>query len=126
LGGLFIIITKVAPWRMALSCFLGGILMTTALNFVGVAGVADPLTFLLAGSFLFGAFFVVTEPVSGPKTKPAQWIYGFLIGILVIILRRYSNFSEGVMFAVLFMNTFVSIMDMAVKSMQKKTSTETS
>jgi Na+-transporting NADH:ubiquinone oxidoreductase subunit B len=126
LGGLFIIITKVAPWRMALSCFLGGILMTTVLNWVGVARIPDPLTFLLAGSFLFGAFFVVTEPVSGPKTKPAQWIYGFLIGILVIILRRYSNFSEGVMFAVLFMNTFVSIMDIAVKSMQKRKSTETS
>ena len=120
LGGIFIIVTKSAPWRMALSCFLGGLLTTFALNIAGVSGVPDPLTFLMAGSFLFGTFFVVTEPVSGPKTKPAQWIYGALVGILIIILRRYSNFSEGVMFAVLFMNTFVSVMDIAVKSIKPK------
>jgi Na+-transporting NADH:ubiquinone oxidoreductase subunit B len=87
---------------------------------MGVSGVPDPLTFLLAGSFIFGTFFVVTEPVSGPKTKPAQWIYGFLIGGLIVVLRRYSNFSEGVMFSVLFMNTFVPIMDMVVKAVKKK------
>lgn len=120
LGGLFIIFTKAAPWRMALSCLLGGFGMTLALNAAGVAGVPNPVTFLLAGSFLFGSFFVVTEPVSGPKTRLGQWIYGALIGILIIILRKYSNFSEGVMFAVLFMNTFVSIMDTAIKSSKKK------
>jgi Na+-transporting NADH:ubiquinone oxidoreductase subunit B len=125
LGGLFIIATKAAPWRLAVSYLLGGGCAGLALFLAGVSGVPDPITFLMAGSFLFGAFFVVTEPVSGPKTKPAQWIYGALVGILVIILRRYSNFSEGVMFAVLFMNTFVSVMDMAVKSLQKKGSAET-
>jgi Na+-transporting NADH:ubiquinone oxidoreductase subunit B len=125
LGGLFIVVTKAAPWRMALSCLAGGLALSTILNALGVFGVPDPFTFLMAGSFLFGTFFVVTEPVSGPKTKAAQWIYGFLVGALIIILRRYSNFSEGVMFAVLFMNTFVSVMDLAVKSLKKKKSAET-
>ena len=124
LGGIFIIVTKSAPWRMALACFLGGVCATLTLNIAGVSGIPDPLTFLMAGSFLFGTFFIVTEPVSGPKTKPAQWIYGALVGIFIIILRRYSNFSEGVMFAVLFMNTFVSVMDMAVKSLKKKKATQ--
>jgi Na+-transporting NADH:ubiquinone oxidoreductase subunit B len=80
----------------------------------------DPVSFLLAGSFLFGAFFVVTEPVSGPKTKEAQWIYGFIIGALTIVLRIFGNFSEGIMFAVLFMNTFVPVMDKGIKSLKQK------
>lgn len=119
-GGLFILYTKVAPWRLALSCLLGGFITAWLLHAAGVPGVPNPITLLLAGSFLFGALFVVTEPISGPKTKPAQWIYGFTIGGLIIVLRRYSNFPEGVMFCVLFMNTFVPIMDIAVRTVQQK------
>jgi Na+-transporting NADH:ubiquinone oxidoreductase subunit B len=115
LGGIYIVATKAAQWRLVFSCLLGGILVSLALWSIGTQGVPDPLTSLMAGSFLFGAVFVVTEPISGPKTKAAQWIYGFVIGGLTIALRRYSNFSEGMMFAVLFMNMFVPVMDMAVK-----------
>ncbi|UCD71454.1 MAG: RnfABCDGE type electron transport complex subunit D [Syntrophobacterales bacterium] len=114
LGGVYIIMRKSAPWRLAVSCLLGGISLSFVLRSVGISSVPSPLTSLVSGSFLFGAFFVVTEPISGPKTKAAQWIYGFIIGGLTIILRRYSNFSEGIMFAVLFMNMFVPVMDMAV------------
>lgn len=114
LGGVYIIMRKSAPWRLAVSCLLGGISLSFVLRSVGISSIPSPLTSLVSGSFLFGTFFVVTEPISGPKTKAAQWIYGFIIGGLTIILRRYSNFSEGIMFAVLFMNMFVPVMDMAV------------
>jgi len=120
IGGAYILLAKVAPWRLALSCLMGGFLTAFLLHAAGVPGVPRPLTFLLAGSFLFGALFVVTEPISGPKTKPAQWIYGFMIGSLIILLRRYSNFPEGVMFCVLFMNTFVPILDIGVRTLQRK------
>ena len=115
LGGIYIIVKKSAPWRLAVSCLSGGVLLSLALRIAGIHAVPDPLSSLLAGSFLFGTFFVVTEPISGPKTEVAQWIYGFVIGGLAIVLRKYSNFSEGIMFAVLFMNMFVPVMDMAVK-----------
>jgi len=115
LGGVYIVVKRSAPWRLVVSCLLGGISLSFFLRYGGVTSVPDPLTSLLSGSFLFGAFFVVTEPITGPKTETAQWIYGFMIGGLTIILRRYSNFSEGIMFAVLFMNMFVPIMDMAQK-----------
>ena len=61
---------------------------------------------------------MVTEPVSGAKTKSGQWIYGFMIGGLTIVLRGFSNFSEGVMFAVLIMNAFVPILDQTVRKVQ--------
>ncbi len=120
LGGIYIIVKKSAPWRLAVSCLLGGIVMSLVLRTLGIQGVPDPITSLLAGSFLFGAFFVVTEPISGPKTKAAQWIYGFIIGGLTIVLRRFSNFSAGIMFSVLFMNMFVPIMDTTVNEIKGK------
>ena len=75
---------------------------------------------LLCGSFLFGTAFVATEPISGAKTRPGQWIYGLMIGGLTVALRSYSNFAEGMMFSVLIMNAFVPIIDQAVRQLQEK------
>ncbi len=118
LGGIYIVATRAAQWRLVVSCLLGGILVSLALWSIGTQGVPDPLTSLMAGSFLFGAVFVVTEPISGPKTKAAQWIYGFIIGGLTIVIRKFSSFSAGIMFATLFMNMFVPIMDSAVNELK--------
>lgn len=115
LGGAYIIYKKAAPWRLALSCLIGGMLAGSILFWSGSGNIPDPLSTLLAGSFLFGCFFVVTEPISGPKTKQAQWVYGFVIGGLVVVLRGFSNFSEGMMFAVLIMNSFVPLLDQTIR-----------
>lgn len=119
-GGLFIIARKAASWRLALSCLLGGIACSGILRLAGFSSIPSPFATLLAGSFLFGSFFVVTEPVSGAKTKPGQWIYGGLTGTLIVILRGFSNFSEGVMFSVLIMNAFVPILDQTVRYLQTR------
>lgn len=119
IGGLYIVYKKAAPWRLALSCLLGGILVSGLLNLWGYSQIPSPMATVLAGSFIFGSFFVVTEPVSGPNTKPAQWVYGFLIGGLTVILRGYSNFSEGIMFSVLIMNAFVPLLDQAVLQVRR-------
>ena len=118
LGGAYIIFKKVAPWRLALSCLLGGMLLSGILHGIGFPNVPAPFYTLLSGSFLFGTAFVVTEPVSGAKTEAGQWIYGFMIGGLTIVLRGFSNFSEGIMFAVLIMNAFVPILDQTVRQIQ--------
>jgi Na+-transporting NADH:ubiquinone oxidoreductase subunit B len=120
LGGLFIVYKKAASWRMVLSCLIGGIVSSGILRAAGFAQIPDPVTTLMAGSFLFGAFFVVTEPVSGAKTKIGQWLYGSMIGSLIVVLRGFSNFSEGVMFSVLIMNAFVPIMDQTIRQIQAK------
>ncbi|MFH1092502.1 MAG: RnfABCDGE type electron transport complex subunit D [Pseudomonadota bacterium] len=118
LGGAYIIYKQAAPWRLAVSCLLGGVIFSGILNLAGVKTMPHPGLALMSGSFLFGAFFVVTEPISGAKTRPGQWIYGFVIGALTIILRGFSNFPEGLMFSVLIMNAFVPILDQAVRRLQ--------
>jgi Na+-transporting NADH:ubiquinone oxidoreductase subunit B len=120
LGGLFIVFKKAASWRLVLSCLLGGTVSSGILRMAGFAQIPNPFATLLAGSFLFGAFFIVTEPISGAKTKIGQWIYGLMIGSLIVILRGFSNFSEGVMFSVLIMNAFVPILDQTIRQVQTK------
>ncbi len=120
LGGMYLIYKKTAPWRLALSCVAGGAVVSGLLNLFGLNVVSLPLTALLSGSFLFGAAFVATEPISGAKTKAGQWIYGFMIGGLTIVLRGYSNFAEGMMFSVLLMNAFVPILDQTINTLQRE------
>jgi Na+-transporting NADH:ubiquinone oxidoreductase subunit B len=125
IGGIFIIAKKTASWRLALSCILGGIFGSGILRLTGFENIPSPLATLLAGSFLFGSFFVVTEPVSGAKTKPGQWIFGGMTGVLIVVLRGFSNFSEGVMFSVLIMNAFVPILDQTVRHLQMRKKAKT-
>lgn len=118
LSGAYIIYKKAAPWRLALSCLLGGMILSGILRGTGFSNIPSPIYTLLSGSFLFGTAFVVTEPISGAKTKAGQWVYGFMIGGLTIVLRGFSNFSEGIMFSVLIMNAFVPILDQIVRKIQ--------
>jgi Na+-transporting NADH:ubiquinone oxidoreductase subunit B len=120
LGGAYILYKKAASWRLALSCLLGGCALSGILWGAGAENTLSPIYTMLSGSFLFGTAFVVTEPVSGPKTAQAQWIYGFMIGGVTVILRSFSNFSEGMMFSVLLMNAFVPLMDHLVQGALRK------
>lgn len=118
LGGIYIVYKKAASWRLVTSCLLGATLTSSILHLAGVASVAPPLSNLLSGSFLFGAIFVVSEPISGAKTQEGQWIYGFIIGALTVVLRGFSNFSCGLMFSVLIMNAFVPLLDQTVRQVK--------
>lgn len=118
LGGAYLIYRKAAPWRLAASCLIGGILLSSVLHGFGASGVPSAPATLLSGSFLFGSVFVVTEPVSGAKTEYGQWIYGFMVGGLTVVLRGFSNFPEGIMFSILIMNAFVPLIDQTVKRAQ--------
>lgn len=120
LGGVYLLYTKAASWRLALSCLVGGASLSGVLHGAGIAAAPSPLFTLLSGAFMFGAFFVVTEPISGPKTPLGQIIYGFMIGGLTVVLRVFSNFSEGIMFSVLLMNAFAPILDRGVHATLSK------
>ena len=71
---------------------------------------------MLGGGFLFGAFFMATDPISAPRTKPAKVIYGILIAVSTTVIRNFSIFNGGLMFSILIGNMFAPILDYAVKA----------
>ncbi len=114
IGAVFLIYTGVGSWKIILSVFAGGTLMGLVLNaFGGNALMEIPFwQHLMLGGFAFGAVFMATDPVSGAQTERGKWIYGFLIGILAIIIRVLNPaFPEGVMLAILLMNVFAPLID---------------
>lgn len=119
-AAIYLVATKTAQWRLMLGTVLSGTVACLALWFAGVPRALPPES-LLAGSFLFVAVFMSTDPVSAPKKKGAQWAYGALIGAVIVIIRSFSLFSEGTSFALLLGNTFASMFDrMASKAAEAR------
>lgn len=113
-GAVVLIATGAASWRIMLSCILG--LLTTAFtaNMIGSSPISQlpPHFHLVTGGFMFGAVFMATDPVSAAATKVGKWIYGFLIGVLVVVVRvANTGFPEGVMLSILFMNLMAPLID---------------
>lgn len=116
LGALFLILTGVANFRIIIGGIAGLIVTSLIFYFIpGGSGTwrhAGPLYHLCAGGFMFGITFMATDPVSGPGTDPARWIFGFLIGFLTVTIRVANPaFVEGTMLAILFMNVFAPLLD---------------
>lgn len=120
LSGAYLIYTKTAAYENTLSMILGFISLSAICNLFGVSTVPNPLIGLLSGGVLFGAVFMITDPISSPKTKQGKWIYGFLVGALTVVIRGFSLFNGGVMFAILIGNTFAPLIDEIVKSVWGK------
>jgi len=117
LGLAFLLITGVASWRIVAGCALGLTMMSV---FCGFFKGPDSLAFfnlpfywhMIMGGFAFGAVFMATDPVSSSATNMGRWIYGILIGVLVVLIRMINPaYPEGVMLAILFMNVFAPLID---------------
>lgn len=119
LAAIYLIYKKVASWEIMTGTLLGFLGLGSILYFTGNTEIANPLFALLSGGFLFGTVFMATDPVSGAKTKEGKWIYGIMIGVITFIIRTYSLFTGGMMFAILISNTFVPIIDEAIKGLKK-------
>lgn len=114
LGAAWLLYKKVASWQVMASTAGAGLLLSAALYYAGVTQ-SPPLYTLLTGGFLFGAVFMATDPVSAPKMKQAQWIYGLLIGFITVIIRSFSLFTEGMMFAILIGNALTPLLELQLK-----------
>jgi Na+-transporting NADH:ubiquinone oxidoreductase subunit B len=114
LGALILIVTGVGSWKIMLSVFAGGAAMGLLLNLVAVNQYMElPFYYhFVMGSFAFGAVFMATDPVTAAQTEKGKWIYGFLIGVLSILIRIINPaYPEGVMLAILLMNVFAPLID---------------
>ncbi|MBL7074632.1 RnfABCDGE type electron transport complex subunit D [candidate division KSB1 bacterium] len=115
LGGLFLMLTKVSNWRIPVGYLGSAFAFGWVMWLLVPQKFAPPVFQLLSGGLLFGTFFMATDPVSAPITNLGRWIYALLLGIITIIIRGLSGYVEGVMFAILFMNIFSSLInDMTV------------
>ncbi|GAB1433166.1 hypothetical protein MASR2M29_17910 [Spirochaetota bacterium] len=116
-AAVYLVATKTAQWRLIVSTVLGGAVLSLVFWFSGIKQALPPEA-MLAGSFLFVAVFMSTDPVTAPKKPASQWAYGILIGITIVIIRSFSLFPEGTSFAILLGNSFASLFDRTVASRQ--------
>ena len=111
LGAILLIWTGVASWKIMFSSVLGGL----AIGYLGYAvGATDLPGYyqLVMGGFLFGTVFMATDPVTSAQTECGKWIYGFLVGALAVTVRLWNpGYPEGMMLAILLMNTFAPLLD---------------
>ena len=115
LGAIILIWTGVASWKIMLSGVIGAL----AVGFLGNAFAAEgsylalpAWNHLVMGGFAFGIVFMATDPVTSAQTETGKWIYGFLVGALAVVVRLFNpGYPEGMMLAILLMNTFAPLID---------------
>lgn len=123
-GGLFLLQQRVFSWHAPVGMLVS--LFTVSLlcwNGSGSDSHGSPLFHLLTGATMLGAFFIVTEPVSGARTPLARLLFGAGAGLLVYLIRTWGGFPDGVAFAVLLMNLGVPALDRFVEARQRRSPT---
>ena len=126
IGAAILLFTRIASWRIMLSVFVGGLFMGYIANLFASStypgSMLSPLDQVCLGGFAFAAVFMATDPVTGARTTLGKYIYGFMIGVIAILIRVYNTgYPEGAMLAVLLMNVFAPLIDYFVVESNVKT-----
>jgi Na+-transporting NADH:ubiquinone oxidoreductase subunit B len=128
ISALYLIITKTAQWRLIVAAFTGAILSTLTFRYLGGIESVPPLPFsLFSGGLFFAGVFMATDPVSAPKDRRSQWIYGIFIGFMIVFFRFRSIFAGGVAFSILLGNMCAPSLDLWIRrffSSRKKKGTD--
>lgn len=111
LGGLYLMIRQVIMWHIPTAFIMGVVVMASILSLSNHQFYIPPQNHLILGATMLGAFFIATDPISASTTPKGRLIYGFLIGVLVVIIRTFGGYPDGVAFAVLLMNIAVPLID---------------
>ena len=111
IGALILLLTRIASWKTMLSVFVGGALMAAVFSATKMTAI-HWYEHLVLGGFCFGAVFMATDPVTSARTETGKWIYGFIIGVMAIVIRVMNpGYPEGMMLAILLMNMFAPTID---------------
>ena len=122
-GAVILVATRVGSWKIIVSVFAGAYFMGLLFNLTGGNSfMMMPAHYhLVIGGLAFGAVFMATDPVSAAHTERGKWIYGFLIGVITVLIRVVNPaYPEGIMLAILFMNVFAPLIDYFVVEGNKK------
>jgi len=114
IGAVLLLATGIANWRIMFTVFIGGYVMGLLFNLWGANDYMNLPAYyhLIMGGFAFGAVFMATDPVTATQTKKGMYLYGFLIGMIAVLIRVFNPaYPEGVMLAILLMNVFAPLID---------------
>ena len=116
IGAVVLIVTGIGSWRIMAGVTLGTVLMATLLNVIGSTGnpyYAVPFWWhMVAGGWAFATVFMATDPVTAPFANAGRWIYGLLIGVMIVVIRVFNPaYPESVMLVILFMNVVAPFID---------------
>ncbi|NOY49159.1 MAG: NADH:ubiquinone reductase (Na(+)-transporting) subunit B [Chlorobi bacterium] len=114
IGAMILLITGIANWRVMVSVFVGGSVMGLLFNLWGANDYMNlPFYYhLIMGGFAFGAVFMATDPVTAAQTSKGMYYYGFLVGMIAVLIRVFNPaYPEGMMLAILLMNVFAPLID---------------
>lgn len=125
LAAVYLLWTKTINWRIVVAGLVGFLGLYLPLWAAKLATstahlLPDPLVGLTAGGVLFGLVFIATDPVSAATTNGGRWIYGLLVGAATVLIRVFSVWPEGFMFAILLGNMFAPIIDWLIKNRKKR------
>ena len=119
IGGVFLMLMRIVDWRIVASVIIGAFAMGAVTHYFATPlypnSYLTPADQFLFGGLAFATFFMATDPVTAARTRTGKWVYGFLIGVVAILIRTYNNgYPEGAMLAVLLMNAFAPLIDWCV------------
>ena len=111
LGGLLLLYKRIISWHIPLAMLGTLVLMAASFHLLDPDSYADPMTHLLSGAAILGAFFIATDLVTSPVTIRGQLLFGAGCGLLVYVIRTWAGYPEGVAFAVMLMNACTPLID---------------
>ena len=111
IGGLYLLIRRVADWRPTLGMLAGAAIFAAIAHHFAPDKYAGVLYHLNSGALMFGAFFIATDYVGAPVTPKGRLIFGFGAGVLVMLIRLFGGYPEGVMYAILIMNALTPLIE---------------
>ncbi len=115
LGGIYLIWKKVITWHIPVSILVTVFVFSGIMYLINPALYASPLTHLLTGGLMLGAFFMATDYVTSPMNPKGQLLYGVCIGLITVIIRLFGSYPEGMSFAILIMNSFTPLINNYIK-----------
>jgi electron transport complex protein RnfD len=111
IGGLYLVFRRVADWRQPLGVLGAAVVFAAIAHWAAPDKFAGPLFHLNSGALMFGAFFIATDYVGAPITPWGRLIFGIGVGALVMLIRLFGAYPEGVMFAILIMNSVTPLIE---------------
>lgn len=111
LGGIYLLFRRIIFWHIPVSLIFGMVVMSGILYLIDPNYFASPFFHLINGASMLAAFFIATDPITASTTNTGRLIYGFFIGIIIIIIRIFGGYPDAVAFAVLLINITVPLID---------------